>query len=603
MDENFLTEGTFQSSMDEIMAKRFGEKYTLEDVGDMVEFTEMTLEDRMDIVVSEITNDFTSLSKSLDDIQKSLYDMFGMLVDSQTDLSKSGGKGGITDSDVKKIVDGLKLEEKFFPQLYRYLDERFGLDADKIKDFRERTARVMGIEEAEGDEREGRTQSTADINRRTDKNPTKKSTEVGRRAFEDQAVFGNRLRMWTEGHKEPSNQKTDDREKKNKTDDESLISKIIKVGMIAGMLREIISKSPDIFDFIGDKLKGFWDNLNKEGGFMDTLTSAIGSAFTSLWDNTIYPWIENKFDLGKEWFKENFPELYDTLSYLTQLATAAYYASMSKEQQDEYVKANPNSDLAMWQKGTNKSKLDWVDIFQFATVTSGRTGDYVRGLNSQGRLEKFSDALDLEDLSDSLDNIKDFRVAFGELYRAWINGRISGSEFAGYLSLVPFDSMEMAFSTEDAIEGMNYFQKYGVQIQNRANMPALYTNIQEAFKNFIDETKSKQETIKNANVAATLEVASERRAEDQASAPAEGQPDNRSEYSKSYDEIMGSSMSEAEKAGALAQLQREEQYGQYSTSHSLGNIPTQGGAFTNITINNNVQPSPQANIKLGNTSL
>lgn len=410
MDENFLTEGTFQSSMDEIMEKRFGGKYTLEDVGEMVEFTEMTLEERMNIVATEITNDFAELSKSLDDIQKSLYNMFGMLVDSQADLTKSSENGGITDADVKKIVDGLQLEEKFFPHLYQYLDERFGLDAEKIKNFRERTASVIGASEDEGEEREGRTQSTADINKRTDMNPSKKSTTVGRRAFEDQNVFNNRLRLWTEGHKEPSSQKSDDKSKKDKSDDESLISKIIKVGMIAGMIMEILAKSPTITEFFSSKIKGLWDELNKEGGVIDKIKGGLWSGFVSLWDETIQPWLSEKFQLGKEWFKENFPELYNTLSYITQLVLGAYYANMSTEQQELYAKAHPESDLNIWREATNNSGLGYQDIFQFATLTSGNTGEYLKDLSSRGKLkgsnlgENFTDQLSGESLSGNFFN-------------------------------------------------------------------------------------------------------------------------------------------------------------------------------------------------------
>lgn len=383
MEENYLTEGSFKASIDSLIDSKFGEGYTLQDVGELVELTEMTLEDRMELMTKTIDNDFEDMSKSLDNLQKSLYDMLDLLTDSQVDLKDSAEHGGITDADIQKIVDGLKLEEKFFPHLYQYLDERFGLNEDKIKNFRSRTEKVIDADLGEvpvGDEREGRTESTAKINRELDKDRDKK---VGKKAFEDQAVFSSRLKLWTEGHKEPSKQGDDKEDKKdNKKDDESLLSKIVKIGMIAGMIVEILKNSPELVNTIKDIFTG-------ENGLFPRLQKVLD-------DLKLGDKIVSAFQSVKEWFKEEFSGVVDMISKIYNFVESTYYSMMSPEEQEEYARNNPESDLAVWRKAGG-GQLNLWDTSQFMTALAGDSGKFVReaavDIQKSGGVEEYANAI------------------------------------------------------------------------------------------------------------------------------------------------------------------------------------------------------------------
>lgn len=559
MEENYLTEGSFKASIDSLIDSKFGEGYTLQDVGELVELTEMTLEDRMELMTKTIDKDFEDMSKSLDNLQKSLYDMLDLLTDSQVDLKDSAEHGGITDADIQKIVDGLKLEEKFFPHLYQYLDERFGLNEEKIKNFRSRTEKVIDADLGEvpvGDEREGRTESTAKINRELDKDRDKKA---GKKAFEDQAVFNTRLKLWTEGHKEPSKQGDDKDDKKDrKKDDESLLSKIVKIGMIAGMIVEILKNSPELVNTVKDIFTG-------ENGLFPRLQKVLD-------DLKLGDKIASAFQGVKEWFKEEFKSVTDMISQIYNFVEGTYYAMMSPSEQQAYAESNPESDLALWRKAGG-GELDIHDVGQYKTAFSGERGDLLRSWDKEGKLSKLSQYVDVEDYADSFSGGRAFYSALTDYYKATKEGMMSKYDFARWLSLVPFDTFEMFTLGTENFDATNFLiDNYGMTYEWKKDPvtgirnKVVYSNVKGAIDKFTSEVFAQHEkTVENQKKsdASIVQTVSEVRSSG-APLPTVPQVDARTKEEEMLD--MGST--EHETANIYRRMQEEKKYGGYSDDYS-----------------------------------
>ena len=568
MEENYLTEGTFKASIDSLIDSKFGEGYTLQDVGELVELTEMTLEDRMELMTKAIDKDFEDMSKSLDNLQKSLYDMLDMLTDSQVDLKESAEHGGITDADIQKIVDGLKLEEKFFPHLYQYLDERFGLNEEKIKNFRSRTEKVIDADLGEvpvGDEREGRTESTAKINRELDKDRDKKA---GKKAFEDQAVFSSRLKLWTEGHKEPSKQGDDKEDKKDKKkDDESLLSKIVKIGMIAGMIVEILKNSPELVNTIKDIFTG-------ENGLFPRLQKVLD-------DLKLGDKIASAFQGVKEWFKETFADAINMISKIYSVVEGIYYGMMSSEEQKAYAEANPDSDLAMWIKGGG-GDLDLWDTAQFTRLMSGKSGEFLKELNQSGKMDRLvQEHGDIETLASIQGGSFS---AYNLYYLDEVLGHLTAKERADLLSTIAFpDKLSIVDASMLDTDFMQSLMRHGAENTWVASENRRYlTNVKAAISAMIASLQSSDETRKlnekvqqnvNESIAKEAEV---RRASEPAKPTYLVQQDNRSAFAVQYDAIMDdNTLTEQQKTGKIAKLEQEQQFQENYGSPRVS-LPTQG---------------------------
>lgn len=474
MEENYLTEGSFKASIDSLIDSKFGEGYTLQDVGELVELTEMTLEDRMELMTKTIDKDFEDMSKSLDNLQKSLYDMLDLLTDSQVDLKDSAEHGGITDADIQKIVDGLKLEEKFFPHLYQYLDERFGLNEEKIKKFRSRTEKVIDADLGEvpvGDEREGRTESTAKINRELDKDRDKKA---GKKAFEDQAVFNTRLKLWTEGHKEPSKQGGDEDKKDKRSDDESILSKIVKIGMIAGMIVEILKNSPELLNTIKDIFTG-------ENGLLPKLQQVFKDLNLG---ESISEGFKSSFKLIKDWFRETFPGVYDMLTKIYNFVEGTYYAMMTPQEQDAYIQAHPESNLATWHK-LGGEHMGLADVGQYSKVFSGKSGELLEQWTSEpGKAERLvaSEGVDIEKFANAYSGGASLMQLMTHYLHKVQNGSMQSSDFIDWLDSLDTDSFYIDFLKDPTAvmqdlrarvtgdtsfyDGIRFFEKFGLQWEN-----------------------------------------------------------------------------------------------------------------------------------------